>query len=260
MKPKRKSFYVVSVIFLFAFVATPALTSNVVIKFQDGSSVTYDSSKISSITFSESQTSAGGNVLFTEEFAGDIGRVWEPIEVVGGNFKKFARVEYNTLKVVVPENNSWGKTGIMSKTPLFSVDEGMSSNPLKMVFTFDPDNTTGFVIALSREKNPDIWLEQNVWFHWGTPTISEGRAYITNSQNEAVKPGIKTPTTAPKTLSLLVFPGKVEVTLFKGSNLSINISWLKPGVRAYLYVFSSPWRYGERASFALRSIKLMQGN
>jgi hypothetical protein len=131
---------------------------------------------------------------------------------------------------------------------------------LRIVFTFDPSNTTGFVIALSASKNPDIWNNQNVWFHWGMPSATEGTAYVMNSRYTSVQQEIKTPATAPKTVALLVSPEKVEVPLIKKSPLSVNIPWLKPDTRVYLYIFSHPWRQGERASFALRSIKLMQDN
>lgn len=67
MKPQLKAVCLMSIIILLAFVTGQALSATLFIKFQDGSSVTYDISKITAMTFSESaQASVAGNVIFAE--------------------------------------------------------------------------------------------------------------------------------------------------------------------------------------------------
>ena len=239
-----------------------AFAATMVIKLQGGSTVTYDTSQVQSVTFVESapaSTQAGPSPLFVEEFGSGLGALWEPIQVAGGNYEKFAVMANNKLAVTVPAGNSWTKTGIMSRSPLFSVDANMASNPLKLSFDFDPAGTTGYVIGLSQGKNPDMWHLQNVWFHWYKPTFIEGKAYMTNTQNSGDKGGdSKTPSQAPKNVTLAIRPGSVEATMTGGSQFTANFAWLKPGVPVYLYVFSHPANQQEAAAFVLNSIKIFQ--
>jgi len=200
-----------------------------------------------------------GISLLTETFNGGLSSTWEPIQVVGGNFARFASVGNGKLSVSVPAGNSWGKTGIMTGKALFPLSADMADKPLKLTFDFDAKATTGYVIALSQAKDADVWRVQNVWFHWGISKPQEGTAYLVNTQNSADKGGdCKTPPRAPKSVTLVVRPGSVEATTSYGSKIAANISWLKEGVPVYIYVFSHPWKQNEAASFVLRSIRIHQ--
>ncbi len=235
--------------------------STLVIKLTDGTALSYDTALISSMFFADSQASSqpGNAPLLTEDFSSGLSTIWEQIQVVGGNFERFAKVSPGKLAVTVPAGNSWGKTGIMSRTPLFSVDAGMTDKPLKISFDFDQSATTGYVIALSQSKNADVWVTQNVWFHWGKPTFIEGKAYMVNTQNQGDKGGeSKTPALAPKNVTLSIRPGAVEASTSHSTKTEAQISWLKPGVPVYLYIFSHPWNQHEAASFTLKSIKVIQ--
>lgn len=233
------------------------------IRFSDGRIVVHDTNRISSITFDGGvpQTSQPemGTFLLNEDFLAGLSTIWEPIQVVGGNFSRFATVAHGKLAVSVPANNSWGKTGIMSRTPLFSVDSGMAANPLKLAFEFVPEQTSGYIIALSQAKDADVWRAQNYWLHWGQPSIISGKIYAANTQNSADKGSeAATPPQAPGTITLAIRPGSVEATTSQGARLSMNLSWLKPGVPVYLYVFSHPWNQHGAAAFALKSIRVSQ--
>jgi hypothetical protein len=238
-----------------------AVASTMVIRLQDGTSVSYDTSQISSVSFADApfSTQSGTPPLLMENFSSGLSTMWEPIQVAGGNFERFAAVTNGRLLVSVPIGNSWGKTGIMSRTPLFSVDATMADNPLKLTFEFDPSVTTGYVIALSPAKNPDVWTGQNIWFHWGRPTLIEGKAYMVNTQNNGDKGGeSRTPSQAPKSVTLAVRPGGVEAVTSHGTRIQAQISWLKTGVPVYLHIFSHPWNQSEAASLALTSIRITQ--
>ncbi len=147
----------------------------------------------------------------------------------------------------------------MSRSPLFSIDQSMAMNPLKITFDFDPAQTTGYIIALAQPKDADVWRVQNLWFHWGRPTMISGKLYLTNTQNQGDKGAeANTPAQAPKTVTLSVRPGSVEATTSHGTHLAMNLGWMKQGVPVYLYVFSHPWNQHEAASFALKSIRISQ--
>jgi len=244
-----------------------AQAASMVIRFQDGRTVVHDTNKISSITFDgmshHPQPQVGvpsaETYLLNEEFASGLSTLWEPIQVVGGNFERFAALSQGKLTVNVPAGNSWGKTGIMSRSPLFSVDAGMAANPLKISFEFEPGQTTGYVIALSQARDADVWRVQNYWLHWLRPTMISGKLYATNTQNSGDKGGEAiTPSQAPNTVTLAVRPGSVEALTSQGTRLSANLGWMKQGVPVYLYIFSHPANQHEAASFALKSIRISQ--
>lgn len=254
---------IIIVAFLAVLVcACLAQAASMVIRFNDGRTVVHDTSRISSITFDVDQQAGipnAGAYLLNEEFVGGLSGLWEPIQVVGGNFARFAALSQGKLVVSVPPGNSWGKTGIMSRTPLFTVDGGMSMNPLKLSFEFAPEQTTGYIIALAQPKDADVWRVQNYWFHWGQPSMISGRVYVANTQNSGDKGGESaTPPQAPATVTLAIRPGSVEATTSQGTRLAMNLGWLKPGVPVYLYVFSHPWNQHGAASFALKSIRVSQ--
>ena len=200
-----------------------------------------------------------GPILFAEMFDAGLSTAWEPVQVVGGNFARFASVGNGRLAVSVPAGNSWGKTGIMTRAAIFPLNAEMASRPLKLAFDFDANNTTGYIIALSQAKDADVWRVQNAWFHWGRSTPQQGTAYLVNTQNSADKGGdCKTSLRAPDRVTLAVRPGNVEATTSDGSKITAGISWLREGVPFYLYVFSHPWNQNEAASFVLKSVRIMQ--
>ena len=234
-----------------------------VIRFHDGSSVTHDTGRISSITFEGAPQQptfpTAETYLLNEEFANGLSTLWEPIQVVGGNFDRFTTLSPGKLLVNVPAGNSWGKTGIMSRSPLFSIDAGMAANPLKISFEFEPSQTTGYIVAFSQARDADVWRVQNYWFHWGRPTMINGKAYAANTQNSGDKGSeAVTPPQAPKTVTFAVRPGTIEATTSHGTRLVMNLGWMKQGVPVYMYIFSHPWNQHEAASFTLKSIRISQ--
>jgi hypothetical protein len=241
--------------------------ASMVIRFQDGRTVVHDTNRISSITFDgishhpqpPVSVPSAENYLLNEEFANGLSTLWEPIQVVGGNYERFAALAPGKLAVNVPAGNSWGKTGIMSRSPLFSVDAGMTANPLKISFDFDPNQTTGYVIALAQAKDADVWRVQNYWLHWLRPTMISGKLYAANTQNAGDKVAeAVTPSQAPNTVALAIRPGSVEAITSQGTRLAMNLGWMKQGVPVYLYIFSHPANQHEAASFALKSIRISQ--
>lgn len=202
---------------------------------------------------------SAGRLLFAETFDRGLSSMWEPIQVVGGHFGRFASVGYGRLAVSVPAGHSWGKTGIMTGSALFPLSVEMAYRPLQLTFDFDANGTTGYIIALSQAKDADVWRVQNAWFHWGRPNPHEGKAYLVNTQNSADKGGdCSTPFRAPERVTLKVRPGRVEATTSYGSRIDAGISWLRVGVPIYIYIFSHPWNQSEAASFVLKSIRISQ--
>ncbi len=185
---------------------------------------------------------------------------WSKIAVVGGNFDKFAKISGGKLSINVSSGNSWGKTGVVSKAPVFTVETGMASNPARILLEFDPSETENFVAALAPTMYPDVWLTTNTWISWVKKPGTEISSFVLASPQgegapttEAEKAGRKN----PQHMSITVYPGKVEVKdLVSGETLVGNYSWMKAGTPVYFYLFSSPYIEGGPAKFSLKSFKV----
>jgi hypothetical protein len=124
-------------------------------------------------------------------------------------------------------------------------------------FAFDENETTGFVIALSQNKNPDVWWEANVWIHWARQSVIAGSFNLVNtrSDRESYAP-VSTPGKAPAKVTLSIKPGWARVATSQGGSQEGRFEWLKPRTSAYLYVFSHPPREGAPAALTLKSVKV----
>lgn len=240
------------------------------ITLKDGTVVQYDTSAIKSMEFIEGTASSSsssvpaqqwvsGTPFIVEEFDGPLGTLWERIEVIGGNFSQFARIENGELTVSVPPGNSWGKTGIMSAAPAFTVDEGMSARPVRILIEFNQEKTENVLIGLAETKHPDMWLLQNVWAAINrNPEANETQFLLLNTQGEpggnpdAMAPGRPN----PKLILLSVWPGKVEMrNLETAEAITAGFPWIRVGSPVYFYIFSHPWAEHGPARMSVKSIR-----
>ncbi|MFH0801543.1 MAG: hypothetical protein V2A78_04040 [bacterium] len=261
MKLSRKTLAAVLVITLLCTVSW-ALATTMTIKFKDGTVVNYDATKIESVIFSETATPGAqeGTAIFEDTFPSGLSDTWEPIACAGGSFDKFAKALPGRIEVIVPEGNSWGKTGIVSRQPLFTVGPDMETAPLALELKFDPARTTGLIIGLSESKTQDLYWAQNVWFHIGRPSVTATSSDFSNTQNGVENYGsAKGPAAFPGTVTLTIKPGFVSVETSTGIKQEGKFSWLKPGSSAYLYIFSHPTAEGLPAAFILEKIRMFTG-
>ena len=100
----------------------------------------------------------------TTIFDGAMSAAWEPAEVAGGNFAKFARFEDGALTVDAPEGNSWAKTGLLSTEPVVALDHRVTMAPTRLAITLDPAKPENLVVALSSNKVAEMWPDHAVWF------------------------------------------------------------------------------------------------
>ena len=156
---------------LASFPLSIACGAPMTIVFNNGSMVTYDTDEIKSITFSGTSatpvaspygppfTIVQPNIM--EDFQNGLGDRWDPVAVVGGDFGRFARFESGKLIVNVPQGNSWGKTGVQSKQPIFTVDRSFAAQPGLILIKTDPTLTTGFVVTLASVAQL-VWVPSRV--------------------------------------------------------------------------------------------------
>jgi len=254
MKSPRKT---VLAALLAAAAVTCVLATTMTIQFKDGTAVRFDTSKIASVTYSDTNQAVTHRYLLEESFQSGLGQTWEPFGVVGGDFNRFGRVAPGRLEVDVPAGNHWTKTGVMSRLPLFTVAPGMEAAPLRIELTFDASKTTGYVIGLTEVKDADMWRQQNVWFHFGLSSAVETFGYLVNTQNSGESYGqLKGPAAAPETVTLTITPGMVRLETSTGMKSEGRFSWLKAGTPVYFYLFSHPRDDGGPAAFALTSLRM----
>lgn len=257
---------------LASFPFSIACGAPMTIVFRDGTSVTYDTDDIRSIEFSGtpmipamSQPGSPFSIAepaLIENFQNGLGSRWDPVAVVGGDFGRFARFESGKLVVNVPRGNSWGKTGIQSKQPIFTVNRSFETQPGLILIKTDPKLTTGFVVTLASSWHHDVWVLQTVWVHIVSSTAEgEGSVAFINTHGPE-KYGsdgrlpIK-PREAPEWIGLKVYPGKVALQVSgMDTPAVIEMGWIGEGTPVYLQVFSHPRAEGGPSAVAINEIRV----
>lgn len=197
-----------------------------------------------------------GNAEKTEEFTSGLGNSWVQVQGGGGDFAKHVSFSGGEMIVNAPEGSWWGKAGIRSKEPYFTV----GADPYSIVFEVDQAKTNGFIIALSDTgRSEDPWNIQNVWisFHQ-SPNSSQASFGMSNFGNpkETSKSLNDIDHKAPEKLTVTVKSGSVSVCTSFGYSLTGNYAWLKPGTKVYLYTFASSIDgEGQPVKYGLKSIK-----
>jgi len=257
---------------LASFPLSMACGAPMTIVFNNGSMVTYDTDEIKSITFSGTSATPVASPYgppfaivqpdIMEDFQNGLGNRWDPVAVVGGDLGRFARFESGKLIVNVPQGNSWGKTGIQSKQPIFTVDRSFAAQPGLILIKTDPALTTGFVVTLASSWHNDVWVLQTVWVHVVSATDEgEGSVVFINTHgpekygSEGYLP-IK-PVKAPEWVGFKVYPGKVALQMSgMDSPALIDMGWISEGTPIYLQVFSHPRAEGGPAAVAIDEIQV----
>ena len=126
------------------------------IVFRNGTTVTYDTDEIESITFSGAPAipaaSPSGPPFaiakppMIEDFDNGLGDRWDPVAVVGGDFGRFARFEQGNSLSTCPAATH-GKTGIQSGQPIFTVDRSFATQPGLILIKTDPKLRPGLVTS-----------------------------------------------------------------------------------------------------------------
>ena len=203
-----------------------------------------------------------GSPESTETFDTPTSTTWVPIQAAGGDYTRFASVHDGELVVDVPAGNSWGKTGLRSKDPVFTVSDDMASNPYSVVLDFDSALTSGYVVALSPTVYDDIWTAQTVWAAFiRHPTAGGAYASLSNSQSttDVAKTLTNVPLAAPASVAVTVRPAQAQFCSSSGWGLEGNFAWLKTGTPVYAYVFCHPYDEGLPTKMAVKEIRVLRG-
>ena len=242
------------------------------IVFNNGATITYDTDEVRSIMFSGTPmmpvASPSGSPFsiaqpaMIEDFDDGLGNRWDPVAVVGGDFGRFARFESGKLVVNVPRGNWWGKTGIQSRQPVFTVDRSFETQPGLVLIKTDPALTTGFVITLAPAWHNDVWVLVTVWVHIvGATDEGEGSVLLINTHgpekygSDGILP--IQPAKAPEWVGLKVYPGKVALQLSgMDAPVVVDMDWIREATPVYLQIFSHPRAEGGPCAVAIDQIQV----
>lgn len=101
---------------------------------------------------------------------------WEPFGLAGVNFDESARFDGSGGVVVdVAAKYEGGRAGILSPTPVATLDERIDKTPYRLVLSFDPLRTDGAEVFLSNQKSADMAKGSEVAL--SLVRQSEGRAF-----------------------------------------------------------------------------------
>ncbi len=181
---------------------------------------------------------------------------WSGYEARGGNFKEHVRFDNGALVAHVPKDSAGGFTGIYSEGALLWLDAFRNGGQARLTFTFDPADTTGFLIGLS----PDYNLQGNdvsnprFMLHWRR--TADGGAKLTYVRDDANVADVATAADAPENVTLVLREDglRVEALGFPAD----LVAWpeVADGQGFRIYAMTRPDQDNEAVSMALHSITL----
>lgn len=89
---------------------------------------------------------------------------WKPFGLGGGDFAAFAAYRDGALRIEVPEGRSWGRTGLLSDTPLLPVDDRLWRAPWRIALQLDRAVPQNMVVALTPTRTEEMWPDHRGWF------------------------------------------------------------------------------------------------
>lgn len=186
-------------------------------------------------------------------FPGKGAEQWQEMAVAGGDFVQHAQWGMDEFAVSVPENASWGKVGLLAKQPPFVLEPTDSLAPYRLRFTFDPERTRAFRIAIRGETGPDIDDQ-----HWIAAGVSEGggetMSLFVHSSNER-QAERKVPRIPLRHFDLVIVRDRVTARLENGASVSLPVYAYGNGFQFHLAVMANPTAENEPTAFVLKSIE-----
>ena len=190
-----------------------------------------------------------------------LGRRWTKYNAQGGDFAKHAGLKDGALVVDVPEGALWGKAGLYSPQPLVWLDKFGEGAEERVTFTFDPDRTTGFVLALTpiHNLNGNDPAKPFALLHWRrTKDGSGAKATFLLEPDSPGKPlwEVALPAEAPETVAFVLTPQGLRIEAAGLTGDTVAWALLKPAQSFRIYAYSQPDEANAPVRMALKQIVL----
>lgn len=179
----------------------------------------------------------------------------------GSSFAQHAHFVGGTLLVDTPEGIGWGKAGIKSHEPLVWLDKFGKGAEVRVSFKFDPEQTTGFVIALA-SSNTSKGNEPNkpraLLFWRKADNSNTAKVSLFLAPNKAHKPlwEQEVSNKMPEEVSFVLTPGGIQIEAPGISKEVILWKLAAPSQSFRIYAYSQPEKYKEPVKMALKQILL----
>jgi len=179
----------------------------------------------------------------------------------GSSFSKHARLVDGALFVDTPKGIGWGKVGIKSSEPLVWLDKFGMGAEVRVNFKFDPEQTTGFVIALASSNASDgnAPNEPHALLYWRKNNNSKtAKVSLFLTPNKKYKPlwEQEVPNKMPEEVGFVLTPGGIQIDALGISKDVIPWELAVPSQSFRIYVYSQPEKYKEPVKMALKQILL----
>jgi hypothetical protein len=180
---------------------------------------------------------------------------WETTGLNGGDFAKFGKLADGRPTVSVPAGNSWGNTGVLSKTPVVVFDPFAAEAPYRLRFKFDPRQPTDFVVQL---MSPRTWD-----WHYQMEVVGLNRR-DGKSLDMFVRycPGADIRRPAPQQwngdFDIVLHQGWVTAEIPGAFAIRCDSGSLAYGLQLFAGVLSAPEKEGQPAGFALQGVTIQR--
>ncbi len=188
-----------------------------------------------------------------------LGRRWTRYNAHGGDFAKHARLQDGALLVDVPEGAEWGKAGLYSPDPLIWLDRFGAGAEERVTFTFDPERTTGFVLAVTpiHGLNGNEPSKPFALLHWRQNKDGTG-AKASFHLESPLEPlwEVALPARAPDTVSFVFTPLGLRIVADGMPDDTVTWAPIAPSQSFRIYAYSQPDEANAAVRMALRQIVL----
>ena len=186
-----------------------------------------------------------------------LGRRWIEYRAAGGDFKQHARLENGMLRVDVPEKSTWGRVGLMSPEPLVWLDRFGDGSEVSLSFSFDSEQTTGFVISLTTDyglNGNDPGLPRFL-LHWRQTADGKAKAKSVIDHKEHVIE-VEPTSVMPAMVRLVLTLEGIRVEAEGFPNTMTPWNELVEGQGFRVYVYSHPDEKNQPVKMAIKQVLL----
>ncbi len=195
-------------------------------------------------------------------FDGRLGTRWLAHNAHGGLFAEHAVLRGGDLVVDVPPGSAWGKVGIFTPEPVVWLDDFRESASVKLSFRFDPQRTTGFVIALAAPGWGNVGGndpgQPAMFLHWRRTAAGAGARVSLSVLPQYGAPiyDVALLDGAPGEVRLVLSPQGLRVEAEGWPDRLTPWGLLQPGQGLRVWVYSHPDEAQQPVKMALRGIAL----
>lgn len=177
---------------------------------------------------------------------------WQKLATAGGDFDAFATLDAGGLSVSVPDNRSWGMTGLVSRDPLMAIADGsVSTIPHRLRGEVAPSASEAFAVALLPAADVDPWLGSRVYADFVRLPDDRYRVRLYACGSAARVAEMTVAAKWSGAFDLLLHPGRAEIALERSRVSTPLLACLLPDTGVHVALFAAAPEEHRHASLRL---------